>query len=138
MTAANSWKLALRLRRDFARRRLRPRTRLSGRRDGGRTRSARLDHRFTDRTLAREQIDDFFAGERFELEQAFSQDLEIGAFLAQNLCRLRIAGLDQLADLGVNRLRSCFRNILLARDLVAEENLVLILAIGNGAELVGQ
>ena len=36
---------------------------------------------FTDRALAREEICDFVAGQRFELEQALREHFEVGAFL---------------------------------------------------------
>src|SRR6476646_10935977 len=93
-------KLALRLWRDLARRRLRPRTRLARGRHGRRTWCRRFDDRFTDRALTREEIGNLFAGQRLELEQALGEHFEIGALLVQNLSRLRVSGLDQLANLG--------------------------------------
>src|SRR6476660_9801318 len=133
-----AWASALWLRGDLARRRLRPRTLLAGGWHGGGARRGRLDHRLAHRSPAVEQILDLVARQRFELEKALGEHFEISTLVGQDLRRFGIAGLDQLADLRVNRLGGCFRNILLTRDLVPEENLVLVFAVGNGAELVGQ
>src|SRR5258708_14376125 len=112
----------------------RTRGRLAGRRNSGTARRGRLDHRFACRTLAREQVLDLVAGQGLEFEQAFGEGLEIGALLLEDLLGFGIAGLDQALDLAVD-LAACFLgDVLLARHLIAQEYLILVLAIGDGAE----
>src|SRR5262245_65598872 len=131
-------RLCLWLWRDFAGRRLGTRPRLACRRHRRGAWRGGLDDGLAHRALARKQISDFVTGQRLELEQALRQDFEIGALLGEDLRGLGIAGLDQAADFSVDLARGLFRNVLLARNLVAEENLVLVLAISNCAEFVRQ
>src|SRR5262249_56870844 len=109
-----------------------------GRAGGGTRRTAwrcRLDHRLARRTTAREQVLDLAAGQGLELQQALGEGLEIGALLGQNALRLAIARLNQLPDLGVDLLRGGLGDVLLACDRIAEEDLFLVLPVGDGAEL---
>ena len=52
--------------------------------------------------------------------------------------RASIAALDEAADLGVDLLRRRLGDVLLPSDRHAEEDLFLVLAVGDGAELFGQ
>ena len=67
-------------------------------------------------------------GERFK----------VGALVGEDLLRLVVTGLDQPPDLGVDLLHGGLGNILLARHRIAEEHFFLVLAIGDGAERVGE
>src|SRR5215813_5786080 len=109
----------------------RPRPRLAGRRHRRAARRGGLDHGFARRPLAGEQIFDLVAGQRLEFEQPLGQRFEISALLLENALRLGVAGLDQTLDLGVDLAARLLRDILLARHLVAQEHLVLVLAIGD-------
>src|SRR5206468_1593486 len=100
---------------------LRARPRLAGGRHGGAARRGRLDYGFARRPLADQEVLDLVAGERFELEQALGQRLEIGALVGEYLLGLGIAGLDQPPDLAVDLAARLLRDVLLARHLIAEE-----------------
>src|SRR5262249_10707516 len=129
---------ALRLRGDLARWRLGPRARLARWRHCRWAPGGRLADRLAHPTPARKQIGDLVSRQRLEFEQTFGQDPEIGTFFGENLSRLGISGFDEPADFSVDFARSFLGNVLLARYLVAEKNLVLVLAIGNSTERVGQ
>src|SRR5207244_7090504 len=130
--------LRLRLRLQWTSRRIGARARLAGGRHGRAARRRRLDYGLAHRPLAGEQVLDLVAGERLELEQALGQELEIGVLLIENLFGLRVASFDQAPDLGVDLAARLLRDVLLARYLIAEEHLVLVLAVGDGAKLVGE
>ena len=55
--------------------------------------------------------------------------------IGEDLMRPPIARLDEAADLRIDLLRRLLGDVLLARHRVAEEDLFLVLAIGDGAEL---
>ena len=63
---------------------------------------------------------------------------EIGALFGEDLLGFLETGLDQPPHFGVDLAARSPRNVLLARDRVAEEHLLLVLAIGDGAERVGE
>src|SRR5262249_31724925 len=128
----------LRLRGDLAGWRLWAWARLAGRRHRRGAWRARLDHRLAHGPLACKQINNLVAGQRLELEQSFREHFQVGPFLGENLGCLRVSGFDEPADFSVDLARSLLGNILLARNLIAEENLVLVFAIGNRSELIGQ
>src|ERR1700704_870776 len=110
------------------------RARLAGRRNSRAARRGRLDHRFTCWTLAGEQVLDLVAAQGLELEQALGQGLEIGTLLLENVLGFGIAGLDQALDLAVDLAARFLGDVLLARHLIAQEHLVLVLTIGDRAE----
>src|SRR5262245_4831823 len=128
----------LRLRGDLAGWRLGTRARLAGRRHRRGAWRGRLDHRLAHGPLACKQIGDLVAGKRLELEQSLREHLEVGTLLGENLGCLGVSGFDETADFAVDLARSLLGNVLLTRDLIAEENLVLVLAISNRAELIRQ
>ena len=128
----------MRLRRDLAGWRLGTRAWLAGRRHRRGAWRGRLDHRLAHGPLACKQISDLVAGKRLELEQSLREHFQVGPLLGENLGCLGVSGFDEPADFGVDLARSLLGNVLLTRDLIAEENLVLVLAIGNRAELIGQ
>src|SRR5581483_1735144 len=130
--------LALRLRGDFAGRPFRARARLAGRRHGGGTRRGRLDHRLAHRAFALEQVLDLVASQRLEFEQALGERFEVGALVRQDLPCLGETRLDQTPHFGVDLAAGFLGDILLARDLIAEEDLVLVLAIGDRSERIGE
>src|SRR4030081_3292428 len=136
--AAKEWWSGSRLRLRLQTTGFRTRARLAGRRNSGTARRGRLDHRFACRALAREQVLDLVAGQGLEFEQAFGQGLEIGTLLLEDLLGFGIAGLDQALDLAVDLAARFLGDVLLARHLVAQEYLILVLAIGDGAERLGE
>src|SRR3569832_430423 len=130
---------ALRLRRDVAgRRRVGARPRLAGRRHGRGARTRRLEHALAPRRLAGKQGLELVARERLELQQALGQHFESGAARGQDARRLGETGFDQTPHFGVDLAARLLRDVLLARHLIAEEALVLVLAIGHRPARVGR
>src|SRR6185312_12606084 len=120
------WRIsALRLRGDLAGGRRR-RTRLAGGRHRRGARAGRLDHALAYRPLAREQVLDLVAGQRLELDQAARQRLEVGALVGEDLLGLRQAGFDQAAHFAIDLAAGLFRDVVLARHLIAEKYFVLV------------
>src|SRR5438067_1349432 len=62
----------------------------------------------------------------------------VAAFGFGHVLGLRIAGFGQAPDLAIDLAARLLRDVLLARDLVAEEDLVLVLAVGHVAKLIRQ
>src|ERR1043166_660078 len=113
----------LRLRLGLQAARLGPWPRLAGGRHLRGARGHRLGQSLAHRRLAVEQVLDLVARQRLVLEQALGEHFEVGALLLQDVARLGIALLDQPLDLGVDLLDGRFRDVLLARNRIAEEHL---------------
>src|ERR1035437_8738518 len=111
------------------------RARLARRRHRRGARSCRLQHRLAVRLLALEQILDLVAAQGFEFKQTLGQRLEIGTLLGQDFGGLVVALFHKTPDLGVDLLDRRLRRVLGARHRHPQENLVLVFAIGHGAEL---
>src|SRR4051812_38374526 len=97
----------------------------------GRDRLARV----ADRRLAVEEVADLVAREGLVFEKAARQGLEGGLLLDEDALRFAQALLDEAAHLGIDLLGRRLGDVLLPGDRHAEEDLVLVLAIGDGAEL---
>src|SRR5215207_4247235 len=101
---------------------------------GGARRGCRLAG-VADRRLAGEEVADLVAGEGLVFEEPLRQRLKVGALRLEDAARLDEAVLDEAADLGIDLLRRRLGHRLGAAHRHAEEDLLLVLAIGDGAEL---
>src|SRR6516162_1096455 len=114
------------------------RPRLAGWRNGRSARHCRLDDRLSRRPFARQQILDLVAGERLKFKQPLGKRLEISPPVIEDALGFVIAGFDKPFDLGVDLAAGFLRDVLLARHLVAQEDFILVLPIGDGTKLLGQ
>src|SRR5690606_18496306 len=88
--------------------------------------------------LTLEQGLDLIAGQRFILQQAFCHNDKLVMFRRQYVFGFIIGFIDQTADLVVYLLGCRFRYIFRLGNRMAEENFLLVLAVGDLAELIGK
>src|SRR6202789_3631617 len=93
--------------------------------------------RFAHRGNALEQRDDLVARQRLVFEQAQRQHMQVAGPLDEDFLRPAVAVVDDALDFLVDALRGRLGNILRARHAVAEENLFLVLGIGDRPQQVG-
>ena len=87
------------------------------------------------RRLAVQQVLDLVTAQGFELKEAFSHRRPLVAILRHDLASVIHAFLDQLANLFLDLFRRLFRNVRLVHQLLAEENVALIVGIVDRADL---
>src|SRR3546814_18082089 len=103
-------------------------------------RSTRTDTLFPYTTLFRsilalDRALRLLARQRLIFEQRAGEQVELVDIVGQHLARNFFAFLDEAADFGVDQLGGFFGHILLARPAVAEEHLVLIVAIDRKSDV---
>src|SRR5690554_5802362 len=86
--------------------------------------------------FAANDLGDLLPAQRLVFEQRFGEALMLLGLFGQDLLGPAIALVDQALHFGVDLLRRSFGDVLGARDLHAEEHLVIVVAVGDEAELV--
>src|SRR5690606_10918738 len=90
------------------------------------------------RLVALQKALDLVAGQGLVFEQAFRQSDELIVLFREDAAGLGIGLVDQSAHFGIDLLCGRFRDVLGLRDRMAEEDFLLVLAIGHLSENVGK
>src|SRR5438105_2043488 len=93
--------------------------------------------RGANRTLAAQESVNLVARQRLIFEQAFGEGVQVVDAILQNLFGPIVGLLDDPANFGIDLLRGCFGHVLRPRYRMAEEDLLLVFAISDGAEFIG-